>query len=119
MKIQIKFIFLLSLMLFGNLSSRGQVIEAMTFNVRYDNPEDGINRWAKRKEGMVALFNTSVAALVLVTNLPNALSVCAPSAPAFAIAFANEYICFTANAEITIVIVDFNCLNPLIASEAS
>jgi len=41
-------IFLLSLGIITNISA--QSIKAMTYNIRYDNPNDGENRWDKRKD---------------------------------------------------------------------
>lgn len=34
-----------------------QEIKVLTFNIRYDNPDDGINRWDLRKENVVNLIN--------------------------------------------------------------
>ena len=36
---------------------KGQTVQIMTYNLRYDNPNDGVNRWDERKESMVALIN--------------------------------------------------------------
>ena len=43
------------LLLFGiALSfSHGQNIKLMTYNIRYDNPNDGDNNWDNRKETLV------------------------------------------------------------------
>jgi endonuclease/exonuclease/phosphatase family metal-dependent hydrolase len=34
----------------------GQTVKVMTYNIRYDNPGDGINQWNKRKDKVVALI---------------------------------------------------------------
>lgn len=34
----------------------GQPIKVMTYNIRYDNPQDGINQWDKRKSKVFALI---------------------------------------------------------------
>jgi endonuclease/exonuclease/phosphatase family metal-dependent hydrolase len=38
----------------GTLSA--QQIDVMTYNIRYDNPGDGINQWSSRKEKVFALI---------------------------------------------------------------
>lgn len=38
-------------------SSLASQISVMSFNIRYDNPKDGINAWAFRKEALVKLLN--------------------------------------------------------------
>lgn len=37
--------------------SYAQVESAMTFNIRYDNPNDGENQWSNRREALVDLLN--------------------------------------------------------------
>lgn len=39
-----------------NSSSSGYSITAMSFNIRYDNPNDGINRWDNRKDRVAELI---------------------------------------------------------------
>ncbi|MDZ7689931.1 MAG: hypothetical protein U5K69_02045 [Balneolaceae bacterium] len=41
-------------------SSTEQQVSVMSYNIRYDNPDDGINRWDLRKEELlnqVKLYN--------------------------------------------------------------
>lgn len=38
-------------------SLHGQTTRLMTYNIRYDNPDDGVNNWDNRKEKMSALIN--------------------------------------------------------------
>lgn len=38
-------------------SLQAQTIRLMTYNIRYDNPKDGANRWDQRKDKMAALLN--------------------------------------------------------------
>ena len=35
----------------------GQTLKIISFNLRYDNPNDGVNSWDKRKESVVELIN--------------------------------------------------------------
>lgn len=42
--------------LFAALSSQSPSIHLMSFNIRYDNPDDGINRWENRKEMVIDVF---------------------------------------------------------------
>ena len=35
----------------------GQSLHVMSYNLRYDSPNDGVNKWENRKETMVALIN--------------------------------------------------------------
>jgi endonuclease/exonuclease/phosphatase family metal-dependent hydrolase len=49
--------FLLSLFfLFFTLSGNAQTMDVMTYNIRYDNPNDGINNWHKRKADVADLI---------------------------------------------------------------
>jgi endonuclease/exonuclease/phosphatase family metal-dependent hydrolase len=52
--------FLLSLMtltaLLVSSISRAQTLTTLTFNIRYDNPDDGKNSWEQRKTSVVALL---------------------------------------------------------------
>jgi endonuclease/exonuclease/phosphatase family metal-dependent hydrolase len=47
-------VLLIALALFNAINVFGQdaPIRVMTFNIRYDNPEDGINRWDNRKQAV-------------------------------------------------------------------
>lgn len=51
MKKLIYLFFLLSMYVFG------QNLKIMTYNIRYDNPKDGINKWDNRKENLIDLIN--------------------------------------------------------------
>ncbi len=44
-----KTIFLIGFFLFLSLTMPGQTHKIMTYNIRYDNPNDGENQWTKRK----------------------------------------------------------------------
>jgi endonuclease/exonuclease/phosphatase family metal-dependent hydrolase len=48
-------ILVLSLLLVVSFAD-GQSLEVMTYNIRYDNPGDGINQWGKRKEKVFSLI---------------------------------------------------------------
>jgi endonuclease/exonuclease/phosphatase family metal-dependent hydrolase len=37
-------------LLFAACSAAAQTVNVMTYNIRYDNPNDGINQWSNRKE---------------------------------------------------------------------
>ncbi len=37
--------------------SYAQTLKVMTYNIRYDNPEDGINQWPKRIDKVVGIIN--------------------------------------------------------------
>jgi endonuclease/exonuclease/phosphatase family metal-dependent hydrolase len=58
--------------------------ELMTFNIRYDNPADGANRWSKRKELVLqAIAETSPAAIAIQEALPHQLQVVLKRFPSF------------------------------------
>lgn len=59
MKSRLNILFLLSL-LFFSCSRVEQPVTIMSFNIRYDNPEDGLNRWEARVP-LVAAYMDSVA----------------------------------------------------------
>lgn len=40
-----------------HINIQGQTAQIMTFNLRYDNQNDGVNRWDLRKESVVDLIN--------------------------------------------------------------
>lgn len=44
------FIILAAILL--STTTRAQTIKAVSFNIRYDNPDDGINQWKNRREGL-------------------------------------------------------------------
>lgn len=48
--------FILFLLLFTTGLAVGQSFEVMTYNIRYDNPGDGINQWGNRKEKVYSLI---------------------------------------------------------------
>jgi len=43
------------LILFG-FNTNAQTVQLMTYNLRYDNPNDGINRWDARKDNVINLI---------------------------------------------------------------
>ncbi|MCU4176732.1 endonuclease/exonuclease/phosphatase family protein [Carboxylicivirga sp. N1Y90] len=43
------YIFLLLLLVIGACTNGDRTLNVMSFNIRYDNPEDGINSWSNRK----------------------------------------------------------------------
>ena len=53
------FIPLLLILIFSSLSctQKSAPINTMSFNIRYDNPEDGIQNWHHRKENIVRMIN--------------------------------------------------------------
>jgi len=62
MKIKMIFrLFRISIAIFGmillNNELQGQTIQVMSYNLRYDNQNDGVNKWDDRKESMVELIN--------------------------------------------------------------
>lgn len=44
------------LLVFISTLTSGQSIDIMTYNIRYDNPGDGINQWSSRKEKVYSLI---------------------------------------------------------------
>jgi endonuclease/exonuclease/phosphatase family metal-dependent hydrolase len=46
---------LIIILMHSNL--KGQTVQIMSYNLRYDNPNDGVNKWDERKESMLALIN--------------------------------------------------------------
>ncbi len=50
------FTVLLFCVAFPDAGLHGQELKAMSFNIRYDNPRDGINSWAQRKASVVQLI---------------------------------------------------------------
>ena len=50
-----QFIFVLILLLFFSCASSSS-LEVMSYNIRYNNPNDGFNHWDNRKESIVALI---------------------------------------------------------------
>ena len=55
MKLKLVFILLILFGFYHNADS--QQISAMSFNIRYDNPNDGENQWSERKESAVSLIS--------------------------------------------------------------
>jgi len=47
---------LISFVLLFSLNASGQKINVMTYNIRYDNPGDGVNNWDNRKKDVVELI---------------------------------------------------------------
>ena len=45
---KILFLIFIFILMFDNIQS--QTLRILTYNIRYDNPEDGVNQWSKRKE---------------------------------------------------------------------
>jgi endonuclease/exonuclease/phosphatase family metal-dependent hydrolase len=45
-----KYIFLLLTVFMFNIKAESQSLKLMTYNIRYDNPNDGENQWSQRKE---------------------------------------------------------------------
>ena len=45
-----------SALLLASAGSFAQAVRVMTYNIRYDNPGDGINRWENRKHKVTALI---------------------------------------------------------------
>ena len=54
-----KFIIILFLSIFLNIDTIAQVYSSMSFNIRYDNESDGINKWNNRKEELIDLLNAN------------------------------------------------------------
>lgn len=50
-----RFLFFLLLTCF-QLNSNGQNMRVMSYNLRFDNPGDGVNQWSQRKESVYALL---------------------------------------------------------------
>lgn len=44
------YIFFLLLVIIGACTNGNRTLNVMSFNIRYDNPEDGINSWSNRKD---------------------------------------------------------------------
>lgn len=51
-----KYLIYFSLLILLGLSANAQTVELMTYNLRYDNPNDGINRWDVRKNNVINLI---------------------------------------------------------------
>lgn len=48
---------LMLLFVISGMAQKNQSIKAMSFNIRYDNPEDGKQNWHHRKENVVRMIN--------------------------------------------------------------
>ena len=46
----------LFILLTVSLSGFGQSVQFMTYNIRFDNPQDGVNEWSKRKQKVTDLI---------------------------------------------------------------
>src|SRR6185436_13872945 len=65
-----------------SIPALGQSIQVMTYNLRFDNPGDGVNAWPKRKQKVFDLLTANNPDLIgvqealhhqledIVTNLP-------------------------------------------------
>ena len=51
-----KFLFLIQILLFTPLTTQAQTMKVMSYNIRYDNPNDGENKWDNRKDAIVNLI---------------------------------------------------------------
>ena len=51
-----KILFLSTVILLSAFNSQSQSLKFISYNLRYDNPNDGINRWELRKENIVDLI---------------------------------------------------------------
>lgn len=49
-------LFILTLVCFCISESMAQNVRLITYNIRYDNPDDGVNAWDNRKEDVIALL---------------------------------------------------------------
>jgi endonuclease/exonuclease/phosphatase family metal-dependent hydrolase len=47
---------ILLVLFFGFIDSYSQSLKVMTYNIRYDNPDDGVNAWPKRIDKVTALI---------------------------------------------------------------
>lgn len=47
------------LTLFNPLTSNAQLFNIITYNIRYDNPADGLNNWSYRKQDVIKLIEQS------------------------------------------------------------
>lgn len=57
------YIFLLIGVLFFSNEISAQEYKIMTYNIRYDNPHDGENQWASRKEflsGQISFYESDI-----------------------------------------------------------
>ncbi|CAN0430076.1 unnamed protein product, partial [Phaeothamnion confervicola] len=51
-----RFFITVALILVLNSLSTGQTLKVMTYNLRLDTPDDGINQWPTRTDKVVALI---------------------------------------------------------------
>lgn len=51
-----RFLIIIVLVLVANSLSVGQTLNVMSYNLRLDTPDDGVNQWPKRKDKVVALI---------------------------------------------------------------
>ena len=52
-----RLIIILSVFIFLHYDGASQQVSTMSFNIRYDNPADGINQWSERKEDVVRIIS--------------------------------------------------------------
>lgn len=62
-------IFLLVLMLIGTSLQAGSPVKVLTWNIRYDNPDDGPNAWNNRKEEVVGLIRNTGADILCLQEV--------------------------------------------------
>jgi endonuclease/exonuclease/phosphatase family metal-dependent hydrolase len=77
-----RLIFLLLIVFSCTIASTAQSVKVMTYNIRYDNPGDGINSWSNRKDKLAQLiskynpdiFGVQEALSHQLTDIKNALN---------------------------------------------
>ena len=64
--------FLLLFAILKSCSNYNDIYNVMSFNIRLDNPSDGINNWENRKEGIISIIkNQKIDILGVQEALPN------------------------------------------------
>ena len=58
---RVSFLFLLFIFSFSASLHAGEPLKVMTWNIRYDNPDDGPNAWNNRKEAVITLIKAQNA----------------------------------------------------------
>lgn len=79
-----KLVFFIIFILFSNGIANGQNLKMMTYNVRYDNPNDGENAWQNRKEficSQLSFYEPDVFGIQ--EALPNQVSAIASLLPSY------------------------------------
>lgn len=64
-----KSISLLTLLLIATIGFAGSPVKVMTWNIRYDNPDDGVNRWDNRKEEVAGLIQNYKADIIFLQEV--------------------------------------------------